>query len=328
MHKRGVFAVFLITILFVLISFTTAQSPQIQRELVNQGSNFETTCQENECTTTIYSYDKYFNRNGAWEEIDESWHTCAEGFCTNSYYFDATVNNEGLVTLNLGNQEFTQRASSFNNLNVTPVSPTIEGNLLTYGNILPNIDLKYQYLPHKLKEEIIINQRLVNLDQENLEINFTVSDFRGFNLEHPFICDSNRKCKPMNYTLTNNQVTIIIPNKFLINETTVYPVIIDPSFYLGNSSIIWNGRVEETINDEGSALIYPRISNPSSLEIGLVSGGVGVARADIDWNLDRVPNLGQINNATLYLYLETFTGPNFLNITHIEKNSSQWSDDD
>ncbi|MBS3083597.1 hypothetical protein J4423_02225 [Candidatus Pacearchaeota archaeon] len=60
----------------------------------------------------------------------------------------------------------------------------------------------------------------------------------------------------------------------------------------------------------------------------MVSGGMGTARADIDWNLDRVPNLGQINNATLYLYLETFTGPNFLNITHIEKNSSQWSDND
>src|SRR3989344_2895151 len=301
MRKSLISTVFFIITLLFLIFFTTAQTIQTgNREITNQGSNFETTCQGSECATTIYSYDKYFNRNGAWEEIDESWHSCAEGFCTNSYYFDATVNNEGLVTLNLGNQEFTQRASSFSNLNVTPVSPTIEGNILTYGNILPNIDLKYQYLPHKLKEEIIINQRLVNLDQENLEINFTVSDFRGFNLEHPFICDSNRKCKPMNYTLTNNQVTIIIPNKFLINETTVYPVIIDPSFSISNSSIIWNGRVEYDFMSD-SAPNYYRISNPSSLELGATESGA--ALGDIDWNLANIPNLN-INNATLRLFIE------------------------
>ena len=322
MHKKLIFVVLSILILFVFIFFTTAQSSQT-RELMNQNTNSETLCTSTRCTTTVYSYDKYFNRNGIWEEINESWHNCGDNFCTNNYYFNTTVDMEGIMTMQLNNQRFSQQISSFANQIPILSLPVIRESTLTYYNILPNIDLRYQYLPHKIKEEIIINQPLQNIPQRNLEINFTISDFNNFNLELPFICDSNRKCNPINYTLSFNQISFMIPSRFLNSENTIYPVIIDPSFSLGNSSIIWNGRIEEYF--DGDALSYFRINNPTILEIGAVP--TGYALGNLDWNLASVPNPEVINNATLNLFFEKSTASNFVNITHIDKNSSQWIDD-
>ena len=321
MHKKLKFILSVTIILLYFTYLSSAQSIQ-SRELTNQGSNFETTCADNLCATTIYSYDKYFNRNNEWEEIDESWKSCEQGFCTNNYYFQATASSSGAVSIQRDNRQFTQQITSLANNNLTLQNPIIQNNLLTYENILPNTDLVYQYLPHKLKEEIIIRERLENLEND-LELTFNISEMQEFNLEKPFICDSNRKCRPINYTLTNNQITIIAPINFLTNETTIYPVIIDPSFSISNSSIIWNGRVEYDFNVDGDPS-YPRINNPSTLQLGATD--VGVALGDIDWNLGNIPNLGTINNATLRLSIESSPSPNFLNITHMEKNSSQYID--
>lgn len=322
MHKKAYLFIILISIL--LISITSAQTQSQARQLTDQGSNFETQCTNNLCTTTIYSYDKYFNRNNQWEEIDENWISCEESFCTNNYYFRATINQNSEVTIQDSNRQLTQQLSSINNINqIQPASPTIQGNTITYENILPNTDLKYQYLPHKLKEEIIIKQRIENL-QDDLQLTFNILQTNNFNLEAPFICDSNRKCKPINQTQGNNQIILTIPRKFLNNETTVYPVIIDPSFSISNSSIIWNGRVEYDFLSD-SAPNYLRISNPSTLYLGATDAGA--ALGDIDWNLNNIPKLGTINNATLTLFIEELSANNYLNITNMEKNSSQWPDD-
>src|SRR3989338_4301572 len=317
MQKKGIFILFILSL--IVLSFTSAQ---LQTTTTNKGSNFETQCENNLCTTTVYSYDKYFQINNVWEEIDENWYLCENNLCTKNYHFNATASQDGTVTMHLGNKQFNQQISNFNNLNLTISSPTIEGSILTYRNILPDIDLKYQYLPHKLKEEIVINEPIQNL-QEDFEVTFSTSGDAEFNLEYPFICDSNRKCKPVNYTISENQISLIIPVRFLNSRTTVYPVIIDPSFSLSNSSIIWNGIAYEY--NDGDIIGYFRINNPSSLDIGKTP--TNSTRADLDWNLDSVSKLGTVNNVTLRLFIEKITTPNFINITHIEKNSSEWSDD-
>lgn len=326
MQKRLIIVGLSALLFFSILLFTTAQITQTQQVIVNKGANFETSCVENDCNTTIYSYDKYFNRDGVLEEIDESWHVCEEGFCTNRYYFEAIASSNGLISIDSNNLEFSQQIISIGNENINiSSSPSIDGSFLTYEDILPNIDLRYQYLPHKIKEELIIKERLENLQEGDLEVTFSLSQTNDLSIENPFVCDSNMKCRPIDYDLDNNEVSILVPARFLINESTVYPVTVDPSIILGNSSIIWNGYVEETLSDDGMSLIYPRIDNPPSLTIGLIDSGQGTGRADIDWNFNSVPNLGTINNAFIYLYAESFTGPNFLNITQIEKNSSQWA---
>jgi len=323
MRKGVVFVLSSLLLLSVFIFFTTAQSQPSHQSTSDKGSNFERTCIGDKCNLVVFSYDKYFQRNGEWEQIDENWYPCGDNFCTKNYYFNATADSNGLIKMNIGNRQFRQQISTFRNLNVTLSSPTISGSVLTYTDVIPNIDLKYQYLPHKLKEEIVIKQPIENLSREDLHTLFTLAGDSLFSLEEPFICDSGRKCAPINYTLSDNQVSLVIPWRFLTSETTVYPVTIDPSFTLDNASIIWNG-VAGTWSD-GDIISQFRTNNPATLLVGAISGGN--TRGDIDWNLDLVPDTGNINNATLSLFFENLTAPNYINITNMEKNSSQWPDD-
>jgi len=128
MQKKFLLVFYLFSF-FVFISMVSAQN--IQRDFTDIGSNFETSCNEIICTTKIYSYDKYFDRRGTWELIDESWHNCEEGFCTNDYYFNATVDNQGLVKVKFRNGRFNQRIFRFgiNNTFVNKVIDTIYWSL-------------------------------------------------------------------------------------------------------------------------------------------------------------------------------------------------------
>ncbi len=321
MQKRVILIALSLFFLSVFIFSTTAQTPR--QTTTDKGANFDKTCTGDSCNMIIYSYDKYFNRNGEWEEIDENWYSCGDSFCTKNYYFNVTADSSGLVRINARDRQFNQRISTFRNLDVNLSSPTISGSVLTYQNIIPNIDLKYQYLPHKLKEEIIIKQPIENLSRENFEIVFPVSGHEDFNLELPFICDSGRSCTPINYTISSSQISLIIPWRFLKSETTVYPLIIDPSFSLDNISIIWNGMVQ--YYDDGDVIGYSRISNPTSILIG--ASPYTENRGDIDWNLDNVPDTGNINNVTLKLFFELFESPNSINLIHMKKNSSEYPND-
>jgi len=321
MRKRWIIFSLSLLFLFVFIFFTTAQSSS--RTITDQGSNFERTCMDDKCDTVIFSYEKYFNRDGQWEEISENWQQCGEEFCTNEYHFKVIADQNARVVMQLDNEEFIQQISTFKGINLTLSTPTIDGSMLTYQNILRNVDLRYQYLPHKLKEEIVINEPLNNIN-EDFEINFSLSGDALFNLEEPFICDDNGNCIPLNYTLSSDQISLIIPSRFLNSPRTAYPVIIDPSFSLSKSSIIWNGMVQEY--DDGELIGYFRVSNPSRIYVGI--GGINLeSKGVIDWNLDSIPNAVSVVNATLKLFFEKFTAPNTMNITHMNGNSSQYAND-
>jgi hypothetical protein len=307
--------------LFIFFFIPVVSTQIIQnRSLTNIGSNFETSCNGSICTTAIYSYDKYFDRNGTWELIDESWHSCIEGFCTNNYYFNATVDRGGLVKINSGNGRFNQRISNFGTTNVSLSTPEVSGSLLTYRDILPNVDLVYQYLPHKLKEEMIIKRPIQNLQGQDFEIIFPISGDLNPVLDDPFICDSSRKCSNLSYSVSSEQISLSIPIEFLNSRDTVYPLVIDPSINIGNSSIIWNGMIQYYF--DGDLLGYTRTSNPASLKLGVVP--FGNYRSDIDWSLESIPDYGVISNVTFSVFFESVT-TNVINITNMEKNSSQYT---
>lgn len=332
MHKKVIFLSLSLLFISALIFFTTAQSVENDSNtlqdhsdfrLVNKGSNFETLCNPNGlCNTTIYSYDKYFDRGGNFEEIDESWHSCEEGFCTNDYYFQATANQEGIVTIESDGNELSQTLNSFTDEALSFSTISIQGSVLTYENIIPNVDLRYQYLPHKLKEEFIIKQPIqIPLDSD-LTFDFVLSGNLDYSLDKPFICDSNRNCLSFDYNLQDNQISLVIPREFLDRVDLVYPLIIDPAYGLGDSAIIWNGVIEDLGSNK-----FNRTHNPQTFEIGQTLNGV--AYADIDWNLESFPKIGRIDNVYLALFIEGFTAPNELNIIAVDpENSSTYPDDD
>lgn len=329
MLKRVILVGISFLFLSALIFFTTAQvlnpgqNTTIFNEiqLTNQGANFATYCTEGVCNTTVYSYEKYFDRNGVWEEIDENWHPCGiNQFCTTNYYYDVIASQNGLISLNMEGGPVTQQITSFANLPIVTSAPSIENSILTYQNIIPNVDLNYQYLPRKLKEEIIIKEPIANLT-EDFEIRFTLSNTNELDIENPFMCDSGRKCKTLDYVVSPNEISLIIPASFLNSESTVYPVIIDPVYYFGYSSLAWNGIVVEHLSDDGMSLEHDRYNNPTSLLLG--SNLYNSSRGGMDWNLATIPHMGTIVYAVLNMHLEYTTAPNFINFTHIEKNSFQ-----
>lgn len=322
--------VILVGISFLFLSafifFTAAQISQpgqnvtipVEPQLTNQGFNFVTYCTDASCNTTVYSYEKYFNRNGEWEEVDEDWYSCEQGYCTKDYYYNATAYDNGLIHLNLENGLVSYQITSINGVSISNSTPSIENSVLTYENIIPDVDLAYQYLPLKLKEEIIFNEPLANLT-EDLEINFAVSDTSSLDMENPFVCDSNRKCITLEHTVSSNEISLTVPSSFMNSETTVYPVIVDPVFYFGYGLLAWNGVVQEKLSYDGQSLVHERFDNPSSLIIGATYNAS--ARGDMDWNLTSIPDMGTILYAILNMYVEYTTAPNFINLTHIEKNS-------
>ncbi len=318
MHKGMILLIVLIiTVCLALFVNSQSQQPITSVSQHTYDFNSDTSCSNDICTTSLYSYEKYFERNGAWEEIDENWYECSEGYCTNEYYFKSTTDSQGIVTSYLGNEQLSMQLSNLLNQQLT-FNPTIEGSVLTYEDVIPNVDLRYQYLPQKLKEEIILKEPLENLPLEYLEITFAKSGSADFLIEKPYICEASGHCEYINYEINSDNFMIEIPVDFLTNINYSYPLIIDPTITLNHSSINWNGRVEE--NGMSDPFVYTRYDNPARLDLGATANGN--AKGAIDWDVTGVPTEETLLNVTLRLFIETFTAPNFINITDMEKNNS------
>ena len=92
---------FSIVLLFLVIILSLSISAQ---QSTSFGPNYERSCQNRICQTTIYYYEKYFYKNNQWEEIDENWHSCGNNFCTKNYYSNITADNNGFITTFSNNQ--------------------------------------------------------------------------------------------------------------------------------------------------------------------------------------------------------------------------------
>ena len=120
-----------------------------------KGPNYETTCENNICQTTIYSYQKYWRSNDEWEEVDERFSDCSENgmtkYCSGNYHFKAVADNNGTISALMNGEEFTLGLLDIlgRNRNFNPV---IQDNAIVYREVVPNVDLKYYYHPTKLKE--------------------------------------------------------------------------------------------------------------------------------------------------------------------------------
>lgn len=314
---------------FLIMSLVLNVSAYVER-----GPNYETICYGSVCETDIYSYERYWFENGKWVEIDESFSDCSvDGklrYCTNVYNFNVISDGDGRTSAFFDGKEFTVTLDSFLGRNLE-FNPSVSGNVLTYKNILPEVDLVYSYLPNMLKEEIVINKPIQNLPNEDFDIGFTKVGDADFNIRESIICDARGLCQNLEHMIRENGITIKIPIDFLNNKETEYPVVIDPTIELNSSSIIWNGYITK---EYGLPSTYARINNPVNyIKLGnvLTSGGTKTARGDIDWNVSLIPDGAVIHNLTLKLYATTAAvgSPNvMINITQLERDSISYPDND
>ncbi len=313
--------IFIILIVFsALLLVVSAQQPSS-----TIGSNWETSCTETECQTALYSYEKYWhNEQGEWEAIDENWFDCSGNlgqvtFCTKNYYFNVTADENGLVSTHLLNGNYSLRLGSLIGSNFV-FRPVINGSLITYENVIPNVDLRYQYLPHKMKEEIIIKERLANLPAQSFNISFIREGSASVHVERAYICDANMACQYLNSRIAENSIDLEIPLDFLNNPNTLYPVVIDPTVTLNETYIAWNGH----ISYQSSPNNYTRYHNPST--ISLSNSSTTKYRGDIDWNISSILDGSIIKNLTVSLYTSAPSFPHNLSIMQMEGGNSSYSD--
>ena len=287
-----------------------------------KGPNWETSCEGNICSTLLYSYEKYwYNENNEWEEIDENFFDCSEGnltkYCTNTYYFDVVADSLGEVSSRVNSKSFNMRLSNFRNTQLS-FNPIINGSVLIYEDVIPGyVDLRYQYLPHKLKEEIVIKQPLPNLGNRNFNIIIDTSGNARFGIERSYICDSSGICEYINHEIRGNSVNIEVPVSFLRNPNIEYPVIIDPTITLNESYISWNGYISF---DQDIDPPYTRFNNPSFMYMSPNQ------RADIDWNISVIPDGSVIYNTTLTIKVGSPSFPYNVSINHMEGNNNTYPD--
>ena len=328
MQKRffiGLIAILLFFSITIIHNFfVTAQ--QNQAVQISYTPFSETSCSNNICTATLYSYEKYFyNSEGNWVEIDENWHSCAEGYCTNEYHYKATANNNGQIIATLNNNAINFQLSNLLNSPLT-FNPTINNNQLTYENIIPNVDLNYYYLPRELKEEIVINQPISNLPQNDFSITFTKSGNAQFNIPQSTICDANNNCQNIQHSITDNQISVTIPTTFLNNPNIVYPVIIDPSLTLNFSHIAWDGYVESHPTNG-----YTRTNEPKSLPMQVGRNGLTKWRGSTHWNISSIPDNADVIELNLSFEVKNVTCTTciqdiVMNTKHMEGNEIVYPD--
>ncbi|PJC45020.1 hypothetical protein CO038_00660 [Candidatus Pacearchaeota archaeon CG_4_9_14_0_2_um_filter_39_13] len=324
----GITALLVIGLLFIVQIgiFASAQ------ENVERGPNYEITCQNDGlCEARIYSYEKYWYENGEWGEMDEAFFDCSDTrtkYCTRSYNYNVIADSDGFVSAFLDGQEFGVKLTGFLEQPLS-YSVSARGNIVTYSNIVPGVDLVYKYLPNELKEEIVINEPLRNLPRDNFEVTFSKRGNANFMIRESTICDSRGYCETIPASITENGVTLEVPVSFLNNERIVYPVYIDPTIQLTDSSIKWNGRVAK--DTYANQTLYKRTHNPSSdIIIGyLPAVAVNVTdsygRGDIDWNISAISDSSSISTVRLQAYISSSLGGTVsLNVTHMDGNNASY----
>ena len=188
---------------------------------------------------------------------------------------------------------------------------------IIFENVLNNIDLNYKVISKKLKEEIILKEN-TNIDKLefiiNTNLNVELSDNRLyfkdnekiiFNITVPFMYDSKNE---MNYNVhyeinkdfDNLILSLVLDKEWLKNESTIYPVIIDPTIVNGSGENVFdtfisssspsdtNGTYFRTKIGKDNNSIYRTLMN---FELPTIGAGFSIVSASAVFNLSAPPSL-------------------------------------
>jgi len=209
---------------------------------------------------------------------------------------------------------------------------------IIYDNILPDIDLSYSLISDKVKENLIINNKLENnvftynievknlvaIKQENNSIIFydKVDKSKAvFLIRSPYMFDSKgEESTDIEVILEETKkgyALSIIPNKEWLNNTErVYPITVDPDIItdLSSNSII-DTFVCSNDTDNKALNQYLRVGNNSS---------VGTTRSYIKFNLPSLTSAEMVTQAQLNIVLNSAPASNQINV---HKVTSYWNSD-
>lgn len=197
----------------------------------------------------IYNSNIHYLKNGKYEEIDNT--LIKKNSCYTNKSNEYKVKFPGEVSSSIMKMEKDNyyldiklvNAKRTKAQNKKKVSKYISE--LAYKDILDNIDIKYQNLPTKVKETIILNskkyKRLIfdiftnlQLIERDNSIIALEQDQAIFTIEKPYMQDSNgNKNTNIYYNLSKKNgyynLELILDKKWLTSKDTKFPVYIDPT---------------------------------------------------------------------------------------------------
>ncbi len=193
------------------------------------GTNYEKDCIGEACTATVYSYQKYYQDNNQWKQINGRFSTenCEQGYeyCVDQNLYQMHIKNiYGAPMISYGDTKVSFTLNSIGNLALSAPSVSIKDNQAVYINLASGIDLKYTYLPRKIKEEIIVKDSTLFKDYtSDINIQFTLDPhgkpiIQGnniINIGDLYINDlvvyDEHDSMSIPFTLQNNTLTLSLP---------------------------------------------------------------------------------------------------------------------
>ena len=294
----------------------------------------------------IYDDDVHYLKDGKYEEIDNTLIEEKENYVnkSNSFktFFGKEDNSEKIIKL--------QKDGHFINIQLKQSEKYLQKkleclkNIASYKNVFKNIDLDYKILPTKVKESIIIKDRLsvpkdltftlytdlsliINDDKTISALNGNVSIFT---ITAPYMIDANNEiyeniCYELLKNETNYELKLNLDVDWLKDSNRAYPVTIDPT--ITNSSVDVN--VWDTYIFQGDTYINRNSQDILKAGVERVNGIDTVNRALIQFALPELGTGSQIVNARLNLtgYVAPYDTYDE-DIVEVHRMTSNWNESD
>ena len=232
-------------------------------------------------TAYMYNEDIHYTKGNNYEEIDNHLIFKKNKFINNKNDFKVefeSISNEKLITVknqnkilefNLKGQESTLSDKAFLHTFGFDSEETSLTDEINYYNIKKNIDLSYELKSNQLKESIILNNpSTIDTDltfqiktgnmklelQDDNSIHIKTSRKHYFTITTPYMFDQNKEASfdiQYNIKKMDDYYELkIIPNKsWLLDESRVYPVVIDPTIETKKENLIDTTIYEDDDND-------------------------------------------------------------------------------
>lgn len=197
----------------------------------------------------VYDDDIHFKKNGIFEEIDNRLLQKNNTFINKNNSFKTIFNDKYLMQLEENGNYIKIKIKDKNNKIKKIKSISKLKSIIYYEEIMKNIDLRYDLLPNKIKENIILKDKVENLDNLIFEIetnmqlkmiedNYIVAEKNNeilYYFEPLYMIDSNnKKTDAIKYDLNKNNggcyyLKLIVDYNWLKEKNRKYPIIIDPT---------------------------------------------------------------------------------------------------
>ena len=294
----------------------------------------------------VYNEDIHYLKNNRYEEIDNTLVKKKNYYLIskNKYkllFHDNSKN--GIMKIKIDNNFLKFRLNNDKNVNLEQMKKVNKlKEEIKYKDILDNVDLKYQIISSKIKEEIILKNRFKSkreivfeiISNFLLELNLdkTISLKKGektyFKIEAPYMKDANGNINTNVYyelKKVNHKyiLKLILDQAWLNSFNTKYPVTIDPTITTYNQD---NG-VYDTYIYSGDTNIDRNSQDILKVGVERVNNQVIVNRALIKFDLPTLGTGSQIISAVMNLVGYPVRVPDYnYDILEVHRVTSNWSE--